>query len=108
MNVKPTHAKKSEHVNIYLTKSDKDIVDTVLKEHPDMPLGSLLVYSLKRLYGQSFESDYNALLVKSLHDWKAQLNGDIESLNNDIKRKREQICDIDMILNELIREESNE
>lgn len=108
MNVKPTHAKKSEHINLYLTKSDKEVVDTVLKEHPDMALGSLLVYSLRRLYGQSLDSDYNALLVKSLHDWKAQLNADIESLNTDIKRKREQICDIDMILNEIIKGETND
>ena len=108
MNVKPPHAKKSEHVNLYLTQADKKVVDTVLDEHPDMALGTLLVYSLKRLYGQSMESDYNAQLVKTLHDWKGQLNADIESLTDDIKKKREQICNIDMLLSEIIKGESNE
>lgn len=108
MNVKPAKAKKSNHVNIYLTDSDKKVVDTVLNEHPDMALGTLLVYSLKRLYGQSMESDYNAQLVKTLHDWKGQLNADIESLTDDIKKKRELICNIDVLLSEIIKGESNE
>ena len=108
MNVKPANAKKSNHVNLYLTDSDKRIVDIVLNEHPDMALGTLLVYSLKRLYGQSMESDYNAQLVKTLHDWKGQLNADIESLTDDIKKKREQICNIDILLSEIIKGESNE
>ena len=108
MNTKPSHAKKSEHINIYLTQSDKKIVDMVLNEHPDMPIGSLLVYSLKRLYGQSLETDYNAQLVKLLHDWKSQINEDIESMGEIIKKKREQICDIDMILSDLIKGENIE
>ena len=54
------------------------------------------------------ESDYNAQLVKTLHDWKGQLNADIESLTDDIKKKREQICNIDLLLSEIIKGESNE
>lgn len=99
---KSRYEKKTNHFNIYLTDSEKSIVDTVSNEHPDMALGSLFVYALMKIYGKSLEGDYNAQLVKTLHDWKAQLNEDIKALSEDIKKKREQVCEIDMLLSELI------
>lgn len=98
-----THEKKSNHINLYLTDSEKELMDTVCREHPDMAPGSLFVYSLMRTYSKPLNEDYNAQLVKSLHDWKAQLNADIDAMNETIKLKREQLCDIDMLLDDLIK-----
>ena len=104
-NLKSRYERKTNHVNIYLTDSEKSIVDTVSNEHPDMALGSLFIYALMKTYGKALEGDYNAQLVKTLHDWKAQLNEDIEALSNDVRKKREQVCEIDMLLSELIKGE---
>jgi hypothetical protein len=103
--VRLPYEKKSNHVNLYLTDSEKTVVDTVCKEHPDMALGSLFVYSLMKIYSKPLNEDYNAQLVKSLHDWKAQLNADIDAMTEAIKVKRGQLCDIDMLLDEIIKGE---
>lgn len=103
MNIKPTTKRKRNHYNIYVNDSDGKIIETVMKAHPDMSLGTLLVYSLRRVYGQSFQSDYNAQMIQVLHQWRSQLSDDVLRLEKELQSKKDEIETIDSLLKDVMK-----
>lgn len=92
MNVKPPSSRKRNHLNINLTDDDLKKVQIIQKANPELKLDKLFVYSLLKIYGKgNFATDYNARYVRSLHQRKERLIGEIEEIKKMLDEKEEEL-----------------
>lgn len=101
-NCKSPDKRKRNHINVNFTDADLGKIRLVQKANPDMKLDKLIVYSLLKVYGGNFSSDYNARYVQSLHIRKEKLTQEIEQLKNMLEEKEEQLRDLEYELEDVM------
>lgn len=100
-NNKPANERKRNHLNVNFTDADLEKVNIILNANPDMKLDKLIVYSLLKIYGENFESDYNAQFLQALYERKAKLSKEIEELEKMIEQKKSDLNEVEERITEV-------
>ena len=106
MYVKPPNERKKNHLNINFTDDDLDIVNRVRNAHPNIKLDKLFTYALLKVYGDGFSSDYNAIYLKALYQWKDKLEDEIEGIKAILNQKEQELCELNKEIDETMRDEN--